>query len=358
MDLPTLLDDALHKLGKQDKAAEYLQYLRGEWYSTVDELRLAIADGAAWSDLQLPGRLKLELKTMILTHDATTSSSSSAAGQSNGLWTKCFSTEHNTHYYINNETNVSQWEIPDEFIEQKSFPSSSTAPVLASSSGAVGTIAVASPHPPVLATRHSPTASSSFPEAPVASVSAILPSCPPLPDDLTYLPRLYSPNEVVNQGVPPEYQRWDEVAHLMDVHHAVRPAVAVRIRDNGDELSSGSETSEALTVDDAAYDENIKVLSEMGFPADLASEALVENSNDLSAAAAYLVTHPRQLVPSLPSPQQSSAGITAVNDGSSSTGQPEAAATTASTHGSSTKKFTVPLPRINPRVNLFGLPQK
>ena len=67
--LEDLLMKALQKLKKEEFYEEYLQVLLGAWYTTVPELKLALSDGDAWSDIQLPGRLKLEMKRMIIGMD-------------------------------------------------------------------------------------------------------------------------------------------------------------------------------------------------------------------------------------------------------------------------------------------------
>ena len=63
--LEELLRKALQKLKKEEFYEEYHGVLLSAWYTTIAELKLALSDGDAWSDIQLPGRLKLEMKRMI-----------------------------------------------------------------------------------------------------------------------------------------------------------------------------------------------------------------------------------------------------------------------------------------------------
>ena len=91
-----------------------LDVLRSEWYFTVADLCVALEDGKAWSDLALPGRLKLEIKRELFAIQ-------SQAGKSEGVspipdrsnqWMKYYSTEHNTFFFCNLGTEISQWEEP------------------------------------------------------------------------------------------------------------------------------------------------------------------------------------------------------------------------------------------------------
>lgn len=123
----------------------YLDLLRAEWYTSVSDLLLALEDGKAWSDLKLPGRLKLEIKSELLALQAsssigsigivsetqpssfatttatttkTTANEISASGKPEGLpierqqWMKYFCAEHQTYFYSNLITQESQWEEP------------------------------------------------------------------------------------------------------------------------------------------------------------------------------------------------------------------------------------------------------
>jgi hypothetical protein len=111
----------------------YVDLLRAEWYTSVSDLLLAIEDGNAWSDLKLPGRLKLEIKSELLAlqsaektgienqpfSSVTTTlgeieASSKAAGApiERQQWMKYFCAEHQTYFYSNLATHESQWEEP------------------------------------------------------------------------------------------------------------------------------------------------------------------------------------------------------------------------------------------------------
>ena len=120
--LEDLLMKALQKLKKEEFYEEYLQVLLGAWYTTVPELKLALSDGDAWSDIQLPGRLKLEMKRMIIGMDQkemgeegmTPSSSSSSSSSAGGhTWIRCYAAEHNAYYYCHPVHLTTQWELPN-----------------------------------------------------------------------------------------------------------------------------------------------------------------------------------------------------------------------------------------------------
>ena len=61
-----LIRSILIKMNKLESLDEHVQYLRSEWYITIDDLRLALQDKTQWSELQLPGRLKIELKKELI----------------------------------------------------------------------------------------------------------------------------------------------------------------------------------------------------------------------------------------------------------------------------------------------------
>lgn len=122
MDLPKILRSALSNLNKLEDFDKFLSYLKSEWYSTSSELKLALADGQAWDAIQLPGRLKLELKKILLkdTLDNEAAAVSSPSTQY-VKWTKCFSKEHQHYYYFNKETSATQWEAPSESYDEDPY---------------------------------------------------------------------------------------------------------------------------------------------------------------------------------------------------------------------------------------------
>ena len=63
--LEDLLATALQNLNQSKRLDEYLSYLTSEWYTTPEDLRLAYQNDKIWSQITLPGRLKLELIKLI-----------------------------------------------------------------------------------------------------------------------------------------------------------------------------------------------------------------------------------------------------------------------------------------------------
>jgi hypothetical protein len=65
--LKGILREALTRIGKysENELDRTLGILNQDWYTSPEELRLALLDSRAWSDMKLPGRLKLELKTIL-----------------------------------------------------------------------------------------------------------------------------------------------------------------------------------------------------------------------------------------------------------------------------------------------------
>ena len=61
-----LLGSILLRLNKLDSLNEHLANIAAEWYFNVSDLQMALLDGNAWSELKLPGRLKLEMKIELL----------------------------------------------------------------------------------------------------------------------------------------------------------------------------------------------------------------------------------------------------------------------------------------------------
>jgi UBA/TS-N domain len=99
---------ALSRLNRTDKLEEYLAYIRSEWYFTVPDLLMAIDDEKAWSDLKLPGRLKLEVKSELL---------GSRSKMRDPVASIDSSSEHDTFFYYCLATDTTQWEIPEGNVE-------------------------------------------------------------------------------------------------------------------------------------------------------------------------------------------------------------------------------------------------
>lgn len=120
--IENVLSVALQRLGRPDSYKTYLDYISSEWYTSVPDLLLALEDGNAWTDLQLPGRLKLEMKSELLLLRAAigkagedpfpTSTKVNASAKPKEQWAKYFSSEHNAYFYHCNEKDVTQWDVP------------------------------------------------------------------------------------------------------------------------------------------------------------------------------------------------------------------------------------------------------
>lgn len=119
---------ALSRLNRTDALEEYLGYIRSEWYFSVPDLLMAIDDEKAWSDLKLPGRLKLEIKAELLGScskmrgpvvpvDTSSAASTSAPATEKEQWTKYLSGEYDTFFYYCLATDTTQWEIPEGNVE-------------------------------------------------------------------------------------------------------------------------------------------------------------------------------------------------------------------------------------------------
>lgn len=426
MELSDILKEALQALKKEDQFDKCLDYLKSEWYNTTDELRLALNDTGAWSDVQLPGRLKLELKKILLKENivkksstpSTSSSSTSlsqsapATSQATFKWTKCFSPEHNHYYYFNNESLLTQWAEPSEPYDDDPSMYTIETTLGASKQDASATIQ----NPKNLRKAEIASIKASFDDITIddnfesfesfqspcgvlpsgydhttvevsPTAYPVLPTCPPF--TLSSSATLYRPTSILNDGISPEFQRWDDGVARHFITAEAEPAIAVRLTgDDGVEehkatplysqstldgsvasrrgatslfrsatkgvlnamgvrhpsataesISSGGSTPEL--PDDENYDEHIRILCEMGFTAEAASIALVENSNDLAASAAYLV-NPNKTREEIQSsdPTSSAVRITV----------PTSAAPLSPPPSTGPRKFTVPLAR----VNIFG----
>mmetsp|Transcript_35191 Transcript_35191/g.35836 ORF Transcript_35191/g.35836 Transcript_35191/m.35836 type:complete len:373 (+) Transcript_35191:217-1335(+) len=111
-----IMSSVLNAFGKADKLDTYLEYLESEWYNSLDDLRLAIDDGQAWSDLKLPGRFKLEIKKNILSKQGVRQNSKE-------VWLRCYSPEDDCEYFYNAVNGTTQWEEPigEEIVDDTSY---------------------------------------------------------------------------------------------------------------------------------------------------------------------------------------------------------------------------------------------
>jgi hypothetical protein len=81
----------------------------------VSDLLLALEDKNAWTDLKLPGRLKLEIKSELLGIQARKDVAVNM--QLKEHWVRYFSKSDNAFFYCNSETFVSRWELPEGNVE-------------------------------------------------------------------------------------------------------------------------------------------------------------------------------------------------------------------------------------------------
>jgi hypothetical protein len=81
----------------------------------VSDLLLALEDKDAWTVLNLPGRLKLEIKSELLGIQAKIDVAVNM--QLKEHWVRYFSKPDNAFFYCNSETFVSRWEFPEGDVE-------------------------------------------------------------------------------------------------------------------------------------------------------------------------------------------------------------------------------------------------
>lgn len=120
-----LLGSILLRLNKLDSLNEHVANITAEWYFNVSDLQMALLDGNAWSELKLPGRLKLEMKIELLRLQNLRIEESSYSYVSpvnkiaieKELWTKYFSAEHNAFFFYCQSSDMTQWEVPTGNIE-------------------------------------------------------------------------------------------------------------------------------------------------------------------------------------------------------------------------------------------------
>lgn len=119
--LEVILKRALKVLNQTQHYDHYLQYLNSEWYYTVEDLRLAQYDENIWFNLDLPGRLKIELSSLLdesveySNHDILRCSEQiDDIDNFINPWVKCYSYEHQCYYFYNTISLESSWDSPDE----------------------------------------------------------------------------------------------------------------------------------------------------------------------------------------------------------------------------------------------------
>ena len=110
-----VLESALIRLGRGrsfDMLKTFEDILSDDWYLTAGDLRKAIVDGQEWSNIKLPGRLKLEIKEMLSDMELPVIEASDDQLPIN--WTREYSAADGTYYYYNAATGESRWEKPVE----------------------------------------------------------------------------------------------------------------------------------------------------------------------------------------------------------------------------------------------------
>jgi hypothetical protein len=78
----------------------------------VSDLLLALEDENAWTNLNLPGMLKLELRSELLGIQAKKDVAVNMQLKEQH-WVRYFSKPDNAFFYCNSETFVSRWELPE-----------------------------------------------------------------------------------------------------------------------------------------------------------------------------------------------------------------------------------------------------
>jgi hypothetical protein len=118
-----VLSTALFRLNRVGSFEEHFEYIKSEWYFTVSDLLMALEDGKAWSDLRLPGRLKLEMKAELLdlqylsrhaneSFEPTVNLTATVPIMKKEQWTRHYSNEHDTFFFYCLTSDSTQWEIP------------------------------------------------------------------------------------------------------------------------------------------------------------------------------------------------------------------------------------------------------
>jgi hypothetical protein len=120
-----ILLKALQRLNQPEKFDKYWAYLSGEWLSSKEDLTIAAKDEHVWSELKLPVRLKIEIKSILeedleddslaLTSANPDSKTSYSEEEITNAWTLYYSDEHQAYYYYNSITGESQWAASEDY---------------------------------------------------------------------------------------------------------------------------------------------------------------------------------------------------------------------------------------------------
>jgi hypothetical protein len=277
---------------------KYVSYLQSEMFSTlgnilhmlihnilylwiclyfIGDLRLAVEDKESWSDLQLPVRLKLEMKKLLHTNFETKISTQKSPPR----WRRCFSQEYDSHYYLNTETNETQWELPDggHSAEEEGPDDLSPQSTLNMRVGVGSDGLPLSPGRRVLPTRE---------EQGRGQMRGAMNSQSPLGIDGFYSQELSFEYGDSPAGTPPNHLRDYSSRDPSPRAELVTPSSPPRAMVINDAVAVFETDS---VSSDADLDENEKVmrLVEMGFSEAAALIALEMSEGSLASAAAYLV---------------------------------------------------------------------
>lgn len=255
-----LLSTALDNLKKADLYREYLEYLHAEWFYTMDDLRLALDDGKSWSDLKLPGRLKLELKKLMMETNSDDYHAVPNEDMVTATWQRCYSEENECYYYYNIQTQEVSWELTEQSIE------------------AMESTKIHEEHHPI---EPEPSLTISI-ESPKSTKTSVLDN---LISSLSPTQSQNNNNNNNNNG--------SEV--FMAVVHDEPPppyeAVAVQFSPSsspGKSITSSTKSSPSKVDSFIADNVSMKRLMEMGFTRESSFEALKRSNNELVTAIALL----------------------------------------------------------------------
>lgn len=134
----------------EDLLNSFEDILLDDWYESCDDLRAALHDGGAWTEIRLPGRLKLEMKKVIMeiddpgvqhnvkvaTHSKDRKSTwgkkgsrdsqsppsgkfvpKAGSGTPKSNWVRKYAEDSGAYYYYDTVNGASVWEKPDDFVE-------------------------------------------------------------------------------------------------------------------------------------------------------------------------------------------------------------------------------------------------
>jgi hypothetical protein len=262
---------------------KFLTYLNGEMFKTIADLRLAVDDKDAWSDLKLPVRLKLELKRLLLSDlNFSTNTTDAASSSSPAKWKRCFSQEYEAHYFLNLETHEAQWEEPEgeAYVESKDN--------IEESSGR-GSSRPTSPGSRIYS---QPVQTAANVDQFYSTMSLDYKSSP------GDSPRSQSGGQTTVATATSSSPR------MYIVHDAIAVVDTITAEDGG---------AVAHAEDKLDRRDMVRRLREMGFPEDAANLALEMNADNLANAAAYLVSDAKATSETVDASRCTTASVTSLS---------------------------------------------